>query len=254
MHDVTIRSFLNHDVQWWSRGGHMSLAVQAFQELYGHTPAQDVTLSYHGNLKGFNATVRKTPREIIFRLSPKLADCEPEIQIGVMQYLLNRINKTTIKSDHIDLYHSFLKKMSDLAPVTKTDPVLEASFARVNERYFDGLMHQPNLVWGRQSMALLGTYTYATDTVMLSRVLADDDHLIDYVMHHELLHKKHKFNHTGNRTHSHTKAFRGDEAKFEDKFAEERLKMHLARKRKQIRIDERHARGNFLQRMMAMVQ
>src|SRR3989338_6789779 len=126
----------------------MSLAHRSYIELYKKEPDYNLVVSYHGKLRGYNATVRKSIATIEFRLSRKLEHCEPEIQIGIMQYLLNRLFKTKIKSDNIDLYHSFLKKMSELAPVTKTDPILEESFQRMNALYFHDMMSQPNLVWG----------------------------------------------------------------------------------------------------------
>jgi predicted metal-dependent hydrolase len=122
--------------------------------------------------------------------------------------------------------------------------MLEQSFKRCNALYFDGLLAQPNLVWGGYNLRLLGTYTYATDTIMISQVLRTDENLLDYVMHHEMLHKKHKFNHTSSRTHSHTKAFREDEAKFHDKDAEKKLRVFLSRPR---RI---HQKSDFVRKIM----
>jgi hypothetical protein len=234
----------------------MNLAVRAFAELYGKEPDHEVMLKYHGNLNGFNATVRKTPRLLVFTLSRKLQDCEPEIQIGVMQYLLNKLNKTKIKTDHIDLYHAFLRRMSDFAPVTISDPVLEASFQRCNEKYFAGMMTQPNLTWGGYSLSLLGTYTYATDTILISQVMKEDDNMLDYIMHHEMLHKKHKFKHTSMRTHSHTTAFKRDEEKFEEKDAERKLKLYLSQRRAPAirRIPRSVERPTFVQRIMGWME
>jgi hypothetical protein len=207
----------------------MNLAVQAYSGLYGQAPNMSMDVKFHGRLQGYNATVRKTAREIVFRLSPQFMDVEPEIQIGVMQFLLNKLQKTKVRTDEIDMYHTFLRKLSEVAPVTKSDPVLEVSFQRVNAAYFGGMMSQPNLVWGGHSTSLLGTYTYATDTIMISQVLKEDENLLDYVMYHEALHKKHKFSSTGCRTHSHTRAFREDEAKFTDPDAESKLRAYLTR-------------------------
>jgi predicted metal-dependent hydrolase len=199
-------------------------AHRAFVELYGREPDTRLTIRYHGNFKGFNASVRKHKDTMEFALSRAFKDVEPEVRLGVMQLLLNRLHRTKIKSDHIDFYNTFLKKMSDYAPVTRTDPELEASFQRMNARYFHGLMTQPNLVWGNDSVQLLGTYTYATDTIMISRSLAHaPQEVLDSVVYHEMLHKKHKFNCTSGRTHSHTAAFRREEALFEPKDVEERL-------------------------------
>lgn len=199
-------------------------AKRAFIELYGKEPVHDLRVRYHAGFKGYNANVRKSGATVEFALSRSFEEVEPEVRIGVMQLLFNRLNKTKVRSPHIDFYNTFLKKMSEYAPVIHTDPVLEASFHRVNERYLDGLMTRPNLVWGRDSVQLLGTYTYATDTIMISRALAHaPQEVLDSVMHHELLHKKHKFNCTSGRTHSHTKAFRDEEATFEPKDIEARL-------------------------------
>lgn len=205
----------------------MNLAHEAYVQLYAKEPAYRMIVKYHGKLHGYNATVKKNVTTISFNLSQKFKGCEPEIQIGVMQFLLNKLMKTRMHSDNIDLYHSFLKKMSDLAPVTKNDPDLEQSFQRMNERYFSGMLNQPNLVWGNDSRTLLGTYTYASDTITISAVLQGNEPLLDYVMYHEMLHKKHKFNHTGTRQHSHTKAFREDEKRFHDPHAETKLKHYL---------------------------
>ena len=227
----------------------MNLAADAYTQLYGDEPLHIMVIKYHGGLNGYNATVRKTQKEIVFHLSRSFEECEPEIQLGVMQFLLNKLNKTKVRSDNIEMYHTFLRKMSDIAPVTKSDPELELSFKRCNEEYFGGLMSQPNLIWGGMSTSLLGTYTYATDTIMISQAMRDDQNLMDYVMHHEMLHKKHKFNHSASRTHSHTKAFRIDEAKFSDKQAEQKLRHYLSHKRRSVSRAPRQ-KPNFVQRLM----
>jgi predicted SprT family Zn-dependent metalloprotease len=99
-------------------------------------------------------------------------------------------------------------------PKTETEPVLAESFERVNSEYFNGLIDKPNLVWcnGRSR---LGFYDYGRDTIAISRVLEDRQRLIDYVMYHEMLHKKHKFN-TKGRIRHHSKDFRQDEKAFRD--------------------------------------
>jgi predicted SprT family Zn-dependent metalloprotease len=223
----------------------MDLARQAYVELYNREPQEQLVLKYHAGLHGYNATIRKEQARVTFRLSTAFRECEPEVQIGVMQFLLNRLNKTKITTDNIKFYHTFLRRMSDLAPVTEKDPVLQESFERVNEEYF-GMMSMPNLVWGNRTMSLLGTYTYANDTIMISSVLADaPQELLDYVMHHEMLHKKHKFTSSGMRTNSHTGAFRQDEAKWSDTHAEAKLKRYLGAQRRMRRVP-----SSFVDRVM----
>jgi len=212
----------------------MTLGHEAYEQLYRKPARRRIIIKYHGGLKEYNATVTQSLQTTTFRLSKQLKDCEPEIQIGVIQHLLNKLNKTNIKTDNIDFYHNFVKRMSDYAPVTHVDPLLEESFTRMNNTYFHGMMSKPNLMWGNRTMTLLGTYTYASDTIKISTILEDaPEELLDYVMYHEMLHKKHKFSCSSGRTHSHTPAFKRDEAKYTVVHAEQRLSRFLAGARQQ---------------------
>jgi hypothetical protein len=96
---------------------------------------------------------------------------------------------------------------------------LAESFDRVNSTYFGNTMPRPRLTWNRSITAgKFGHYHYATDTVMISRAL-DRPHVpsfvVDHVMHHELLHKKHGLRWHRGRSHAHTSEFRRDEMVFE---------------------------------------
>jgi predicted SprT family Zn-dependent metalloprotease len=54
-------------------------------------------------------------------------------------------------------------------------------------------------------------------------------HILDYVMYHEMLHKKFKFNNSGIKTRHHTKEFKKEESKFENsKIIEKELKILVA--------------------------
>ena len=114
----------------------------------------------------------------------------------------------------MDMYNSFIKKLHLVVPKTNFDPTLESSFHRINEDYFDGLLEKPNLKFGKKTFSKLGSYEYATDTVTISKALENDFELIDYVMYHELLHKKHQFTSKNGRSHHHTKLFRQKEKAF----------------------------------------
>ena len=96
------------------------------------------------------------------------------------------------------------------------------------------MIEKPNLTW-HDSIRRLGSYEYGTDTISMSKVLGADTNLLDYVMYHEMLHKKHKFHCKNGRIHHHTKEFREMERKFDNsQEMEERIKSlvrHKARKR-----------------------
>jgi hypothetical protein len=96
---------------------------------------------------------------------------------------------------------------------------IEASFARVNARYFGGQLERPRLKWTRTiTRCTFGHYDFVHDTLWISRTLDRPDvpeYVFDHVMHHELLHKKHGIAWRGRRQHAHTPAFREEERRFE---------------------------------------
>lgn len=111
---------------------------------------------------------------------------------------------------------------------------LEASFARVNAAYFGGGMPRPRLVWNRMLTGRkFGHYQRSTDTVMLSVSLdgpAVPAWVVDYVIYHELLHKKHRIAVVNGRRFSHTQAFRSEERLFAEHDAAEHFLNRLARR------------------------
>jgi hypothetical protein len=62
-------------------------------------------------------------------------------------------------------------------------------------------------------------------------VLKKDPVLLDYVMYHEMLHKKFKYRNTGRRTIHHSRQFREEEKKFKEPNVEKRLKDFLKKER-----------------------
>ena len=193
------------------------IAKQAFCKLYPDKMFNySATINYSGKFKGYNANVQlnKFNSEMVFNLSKKWQEVSNEIQIGLLQSLMTKIFKQHKRTTEIELYELFLKNLSNTTPRTKSHPILEESFNRVNEKYLMGLMSMPNFGL-RNSTQLLGTFEYSTDTVTITSWLLEHQELLDYVMYHELLHKKHKFSSHGSRHCSHTKEFREEEHKFE---------------------------------------
>ena len=198
----------------------------SFSEMYPNKEIEfDAKLKYSKAFKGYNANVKfsRNMEFFEFRLSHKWKDVSNEIKMGIIQNLFNKVYGTEIKTLNIDMYNIFLKKLTDYVPVTKTDDVLEESFDRVNWKYFEGLMIRPNLIFGGKNVQTLGTYSYGTDTIMISRLLTKDQNLLDYVMYHEMLHKKLKYEEKNGRTRHHSPEFRRLESLFEDKDAEKKL-------------------------------
>jgi len=191
----------------------MKLAEEAFTKLFPDKESDySFNVRYSGKFRAYNANVRYTRHSFTFNISRKWKGVSRDIQIGLIQSLLCKVFKEKKKTMEMDLYHSFLKKVHVTIATSADDDVLQGSFDRVNAKYMDDMLEMPNLKWhdGRNR---LGSYEFGTDTISLSRgLLKHGEEMLDYVMYHEMLHKKHKFTCSGTRTMSHTKAFREDEA------------------------------------------
>lgn len=210
----------------------MKLVEQAFNDLFPEKNIGNYRLNikYTDKFKPYNANVRFTRNSLLFNLSKKWRKVSKEIQIGVIQGLMLKIFKENKTTMNVDLYNNFMKNLHISIIKTNTDPILEQSFNKVNDKYCLGLIEKPNFMW-HDSIRRLGSYEYGSDTISISKVLEDDINLLDYVMYHEVLHKKHKFHSKNGRTHHHTREFKEMEKKFENsEEMEERIK-RISRKK-----------------------
>ncbi len=110
---------------------------------------------------------------------------------------------------------------------------LAQSFQRVNERYFGDTLSRPRLTWSKTfSGHKLGHYDPLRDTVMISALLDRRDvtsHTLDYLMYHELLHKKLGIDWRNGREDVHTARFYAEERRYEQyKLAELALRTLLS--------------------------
>ena len=213
------------------------LIKEAFQQLCPDKELRySVSLKYSRKFKPYNANVKRYGDNLMFNFSRDWKKISKEIQIGLVQELLTRIlkekNKKTV---NMELYNLFMKNVHISIPKTKTDDILEASFDRVNESYFNGMLDKPNLQWGNESVSKLGSYEYGSDTITISTIFKNEKQLLDYVMYHEMLHKKFKFSSNNGRTIHHSAEFRKMEARFEDSGLMEKEISKLA-KRHRLRI------------------
>jgi len=212
----------------------MNIAEQAFTSLFPDKEVRhEFSLKYNNKFKPYNANVRYSSTRIQFKLSKKWRTISKEIRLGLLQSLMLKVFKEKGNSVNIDMYNSFMRHIHIAAPKEKTDIVLESSFNKVNEKYFYGLIDMTNLVWGNFSTSKLGSYEYGSDTISISRIFKDADPLLlDYVMYHEMLHKKHKFYSKNGRNYHHTSEFKKKEKEFENsEEMEKSVNMLAGRKR-----------------------
>jgi hypothetical protein len=95
---------------------------------------------------------------------------------------------------------------------------LDQSFDRVNARYFGATMPRPRLTWSRSFTGRkFGHYDFLKDLVMVSSTLDQErvpQFVVDYLMFHELLHKKHGVRWVNGRRYAHTREFYAEERQF----------------------------------------
>ena len=195
------------------------LIFEAFNQLYPNKELKhSVSLKYSRKFKPYNANVKLIGSSLIFNLSRDWKKISKEIQIGLIQELLGKILHNRKKTINIDLYNIFMKNVHLAVPKTKTDEILEESFDRVNEIYFSGMLDKPNLQWGNNSTSKLGSYEYGSDTITISSIFKNSPkEFLNYVMYHEMLHKKFKFESKNGRHLHHSNEFKRMESKFENR-------------------------------------
>lgn len=208
----------------------MNIIQQSFQQLF---PSKELNyqtnLEYNRRLGDFNANVKLESNILHINLNLKWKNIDNEIKIGLIQTLLLKMFakrfrfKTNYTTFNIELYNNFVKKIPLLTPKTKTHPVLEESFHRVNKSYFHELLDIPNLVWGTDSKRKLACYNFHNDTVTVSTIFRDcSSEILDYLVYHELLHKKQKFQYKKGRNYFHTRKFKEAEKLFPNQHQIER--------------------------------
>ncbi len=213
------------------------MVKESFETLFPEKVSQyEFILKYSAAFSGYNANARMRGNTIILRMSKEWRGVSREIQMGLIQELLIRLFKKKMHTMNMDLYHMFLKRIHIAIPKDQSDDILRSAFEHLNEAYFNQTMEIPNLKWGQDSTRRLGTYEFGTDTITISRILhpnnCPDKELMHYVLYHEILHKKFKFNSHAGHTRAHTREFREWERNYPNApLLEKRLSL-LASKRR----------------------
>lgn len=213
------------------------ILIKAFRGLYPKRQIPQLRIRFSGRFQSYNANVQikkqlRRITELEFRMSKAFEKIDEVILIGVAQHLLNKVYKTKIQTLEQEVYANFLKHAKKYSAKNIIDTELKTVFDTLNERYFSGLMAMPNLKFGREALRTLGHYNYNTDTITISPVLLQREDLLEFVMYHEMLHKKHGITKTKTgRNYYHTTAFRRDEKKFHIPDIEKKLEGFLRKKK-----------------------
>ncbi len=196
----------------------MGIAEDAYAGLFGEgSMPYTFELSYSGRFKGYNGTVIKRYNHLTFSISKKWKGVDRQIQIGMLQHLMLKILHVKGKTDNIDLYGYFIKSLHLTTQKQSEDTVLSESCERVLAQMELYDVEKPSLAWGDATFRKLASYNYETDTIQVSSLFEGaPQELLDYLMYHELLHKKFKFSEKNGRTLHHSAEFLRWEKKFPD--------------------------------------
>ncbi len=196
----------------------MDLIEESYRRLFPDKAFfYETKLEYNRRLGNFNANILKRNNQLSVHLNLQWKDIDKEIKIGLIQHLLLRAFKLRKNTPNLELYHNFIRNIPILTPKTKTNPLLETSFRRVNENFFFGQLEQPNLEWGQAAFRKLASYNFHDDTITVSNIFrGEKEELLDYLMYHEMLHKHYQFRSRNGRSAFHTREFREAEKLFPD--------------------------------------
>lgn len=196
---------------------------------------------------GIKHSIRKRNNRIYIRVSDVFFDAPDEVLLSLGKILLAKLNKKRINQKDRLMYNQYIsnkslqEKASKIVSKRKRKVKiikgfyrdLDKSFERVNKEYFKGCMEKPVLTWSsRRAKRTLGRYDPERDVVSITRMLDSPtvpEELLDFIMYHELLHKKHGVKVKGSRRRIHTPEFRKDEKRFRNYQKMKKLMENVAR-------------------------
>ncbi len=234
-------------LRWLAERGHLERHLDALYR--GRAIARELGVEGDGaltlHLLHMGSLWRHKPRRQILQLHQAFVDADRAAWRAVFSSAL--IERTPAHGRAIRRFTSsttFVEALQSLDAYAEAHELtrgrvydLDASFSRINDRYFEGQIERPRLAWSRgMTKRKFGQYEEARDAITLSQSLDDPAvprFVLDFVMYHELLHKKHgaTLSPEGRRM-SHTPAFKREERLF-DRYEEAEARLRaLARRRR----------------------
>jgi hypothetical protein len=144
------------------------------------------------------------------------------VALAGMAFAGSRDRQQAVEKTHGEEFQIIQAELEALAGVVEQTAGfvhdLAASFGRVNATYFDDEIPRPRLTWSRTFTGRkFGHYDAVRDTVMVSASLDAANvpaFVADFIVYHELLHKKHGVRWNNGRMAVHTPTFQREERLF----------------------------------------
>ncbi len=198
----------------------MDLIIESYTRLFPEKLCPyETQIEYNRRLSAFNANIKLRRNMISLNMNLQWKDIDEEIKIGLVQSLLLKILRESggkKQTMNINLYNNFIKNIPILTPKNVTNVRLGGVFEELNSRFFAGELERPNLQWGQQAFRRLAHYNFHSDMITVSETFREArPEILQYIMYHEMLHKKMAFtNKEGGRHSYHSPEFKRAEALF----------------------------------------
>jgi hypothetical protein len=240
----------SRDIRGWlayfSQRQHFDAYVAAFR---GAGPIFREALRHTGKLSG-KVLMHFRPMKSLYRLRgtknlaliqmPTPMICFEKETFQTLACLLVRKSlskEAVVEAMLSESYQKILSELDLLAGITENSAGafhdLAESFDRVNNTYFKGDMARPCLLWSQSfTFRKFGHYDLTHDTVMVSSSLDHKEipeYAVDFLVYHELLHKKLGTVWNNGRRAVHTAAFRREEQHFRQYHEAKTILTKLAR-------------------------
>lgn len=203
-----------------------------YRNLRPRAPMPDFEVRFYP-FTGINTTIRLRENRALVRLSDMLESAPQSVLHAIAHILLAKLYRKPIEPTHASRYRRHLnsdalsRRAEQMRRSRGRKNVLTAKgryydleeiFARLNLRFFNGLLGQPVLTWSAHSARrILGHYDAAHNTIVVSRVFDRAEtplYAIEYLLFHEMLHLKHPVKVRGGRRCVHSREFQRDEKMF----------------------------------------
>jgi len=196
--------------------------------------APGITVRFH-QFTNLTSNIRLIQGQLLVKISDLLESAPAQVQESLAYILLSKLFRQQPPRQMLEIYRLYLSRQEvrgKLHAVRQergrkmlADPAghhfnLDAMFQAINARYFANSIAKPKLGWSmQQSRTILGHYDASHHAIAISRRLdrADmPDHVVEYVLYHEILHIKHPVEHQGATRRIHTRSFKQEEKLFEE--------------------------------------
>ncbi len=199
-------------------------AMPIFSEAVNNTRKQTVPVRvYFLPIKGVYQT-RSYKNLILAKLPTPMICFDRETLRLLAEWIFQKANNKQLILDTMlsEPYQEILSELDLLSGIVEHAEGLHhnlaESFERVNNSYFNGSMNRPRLAWSQTfTFRKFGHYDQTHDTVMVSMSLDRMDvpeYVVDFIVYHELLHKKLGSRWSNGRSFSHTSDFIRKEKQF----------------------------------------